>query len=321
MNRRNGVTRPRMVSIDSKILGNKLEIATIGEPVNLRGERATYINERYGDHPRNTFDLWLAASDRPTPLVIYIHGGGFLGGDKSKYYASEDLPRFLDAGVSVATINYRFMDEAPFGIKACFNDAKRCLQYIRYHADRYCIDKSRIACSGGSAGAGTALWLAFSDEMADPDNPDPVSRESTRLTCAGAFATQSTYDIFQWEQIIGVPLSEQYGLMQKIGMAFGLNGNGHINYAEQTVIRRELDLLRLIDRHDAPVFVFNKHKNGVPENEDELNHHPLHAKAIKERAEAVGLQAIVYAPALGIADPSGKDLVDFFLEKFFNSHG
>ena len=62
----------------------------------------------------------------------------------------------------------------------------------RFNAEKYNIDKTRIACTGGSAGAGTALWLAFSDEMAEPENPDPVLRESTRLTCAGAFATQST---------------------------------------------------------------------------------------------------------------------------------
>jgi hypothetical protein len=51
---------------------------------------------------------------------------------------------------------------------------------------------------------------------------------------------------------------------------------------------------------------------------DDLNHHPLHAKAIKEKAEEVGLEAVVYAPGIGIADPSGIDLVNFFLGKFFN---
>jgi hypothetical protein len=71
-----------------------------------------------------------------------------------------------------------------------------------------------------------------------------------------------------------------------------------------------------MDKNDPPIFVFNKHKNGIPGNEDELNHHPLNAKAIKEKAGEVGLEAVVYAPEIGIFDPSGKDLVDFFLEKF-----
>ena len=292
-------------------------MSEIKEPVNIRGERADFENEKYGSHSRNTFDIWLAKSETPAPLVIYIHGGGFVGGDKSKYFESEDLVRFLDAGVSVATINYRFMTEAPYGILSCFNDSKRCLQFIRHNAQKYNIDKTRVACSGGSAGAGTALWLAFSDDMADSENEDPVLRESTRLTCAGAFATQSTYDIFQWEKIVGVSMSETPEQLQAIATAFGLKNLNGVDLFGLTEIRQELDFLSKMDKNDPPIFVFNKHKNGIPANEDELNHHPLHAKAIKERAEEVGLEAIVYAPEIGIVDPSGKDLVEFFLEKFF----
>lgn len=298
-------------------MGRTVELDDKIDPVNIRGVRATFVDERYGDHPLNTFDIWLADSDSPTPLVIYIHGGGFLYGDKSKYYQSEDLVRFLDAGVSVATINYRFMTDAPFGIMASFADSKRCLQYIRYHAAKYNIDKNRIACSGGSAGAGTSLWLNFHDDMADPQNPDPVLRESTRLTCAGAFATQSTYDIFQWEKIVGIPMANTREQRLAIATAFGLSDDADVNLMELTSIRKELDFLSEMDRNDPPIFVCNKHKNGIPTNEDELNHHPLHARAIKNKADEVGLEAVVYAPEIGIEDDSGKDLVDFFLEKFY----
>ena len=293
-----------------------METATVKPALNVRGEPADFENEKYGDHPRNRFDLWLAESDTPTPLVIYIHGGGFVGGDKSKYFESEDMVRFLDAGVSVAVINYRFMTEPPYGILASFHDSKRCLQYIRHHAARYNIDKERIACSGGSAGAGTALWLAFSDDMADPGNPDPVLHESTRLTCAGAFATQSTYDIFQWEQTIGIPMAETRQQLEAIAAAFGVKYLDGVDLFTSPM-RIELDFLRKMKKNDPPIFVMNNHKAGTPSNQDDLNHHPLHAKAIKEKAENVGLEAIVYAPEIGIADPSGKDLVRFFLEKFF----
>ena len=112
------------------------------EPVNLNGITADYVNETYGNHQRNKFDIWLAKSDKPTPLVIYIHGGGFGSGDKSKHYNSKQLVSFLDKGISVATINYRFQKHKPYGILASLNDSKRCLQFIRYHADKYNIDKS-----------------------------------------------------------------------------------------------------------------------------------------------------------------------------------
>ena len=71
-----------------------------------------------------------------------------------------------------------------------------------------------------------------------------------------------------------------------------------------------------MNKNSAPFFVYNKQNGGLPVNNEELNHHPLHARALKEKAELVGLEAVVYAPEIGIIDPSGKDLVEFFLEKF-----
>ncbi len=288
----------------------------IPEPVNAKGERATFENEKYGPHEQNTFDIWLAKSDKPTPLVIYIHGGGFTGGDKSKYFQSEDAVRFLDAEVSVATINYRFMNEPPYGILASMNDSKRFVQFIRYHAKKYNIDKNRIACSGGSAGAGTALWLAFSDDMANEGNDDPVLRESTRLTCAGAFATQATYDIFQWDEILGFPLSKTPGFMQMVARAFGFKSAENVDLKSQVKIRKNLDFLKKMNKNAAPVFIYNRHIAGIPETPDDINHHPNHAKVLKEKANSVGLQAVIYAPEIGIVDESGVDLVDFFLSQF-----
>lgn len=285
------------------------------EAINFNGTPATFVNEKYGEHERNTFDLWQTASDKPTPLVIYIHGGGFIGGDKSRYYDSEDWIRFLDAGVSVATINYRFMNEPPYGILGSMNDSKRCLQYLRYNAEKYNIDKNRIACTGGSAGAGTSLWLAFSDDMADPGNDDPVLRESTRLSCAGAFATQSTYDILRWSEIIGLPPAKSDKELHSIARAFGIKSAKGIDLHAQTGIRKELDFLSKMKKGAPPFFVFNKKKGGIPTNDDELQHHPLHAKALKEKAGEVGVEAVVYAPEIGLVDRSGKDLVDFFLGK------
>lgn len=285
------------------------------EAVSINGISANFTDEKYASHIRNTFDIWLAKSDVPTPLVIYIHGGGFVGGDKSKYYDSKDLVRFLDAGISVATINYRFMNEAPYGIMASMNDSKRCLQFLRFHSEKYNIDKNKIACSGGSAGAGTSLWLAFSDDMAEVKSEDPILRESTRITCAGAFATQSTYDILKWDSILGMSLHNSDEEKFSIGRAFGLKSIENIDLEKQKQIRDELDFLNKMEKTSSPFFVYNRQSGGIPTNQDELNHHPLHAKALKEKADKVGAEAIIYAPEIGIIDESGKDLVDFFLEK------
>lgn len=207
------------------------------------------------------------------------------------------------------------MNEAPYGILASMNDSKRCLQFLRYYAKKYNIDKNKIACTGGSAGAGTALWLAFSEDKAEQTNSDPVLRESTRITCAGAFASQSTYDILQWSEILNLPLNETDEEKQLIARAFGLKTATGVDLFAQKTIRKELDFLGKMHKNASPFFVFNRREGGVPTNDDELQHHPVHAKTLKERAEEVGAEAIVYAPAIGIEDESGMDLVDFFLKK------
>ena len=50
------------------------------------------------------FDVWLANANEPTPLVAFIHGGGFVSGDKSSLYDSLRIDTLLNRGVSVATI-------------------------------------------------------------------------------------------------------------------------------------------------------------------------------------------------------------------------
>src|ERR1051325_12061798 len=60
-----------------------------------------FANVKYGEHPRNVLDLWQAKSEKPTPLLVYIHGGGWRGGDKSTIPPGT-LKFMLDHGVSVA---------------------------------------------------------------------------------------------------------------------------------------------------------------------------------------------------------------------------
>lgn len=292
---------------------NKKEV----EPININGTTADYVDEIYGDHQRNKFDIWLAKSDKPTPLVIYIHGGGFGSGDKSKHYKSKQLVSFLDKGISVATINYRFQKHKPYGILASLNDSKRCLQFLRYHAEKYNIDKSRIGIYGSSAGAGTSLWIAFSDDMADLDNSDPILRESTRISCVGALATQATYDFFKWPEILNLP--EELMLIanteRRIAKAFGLKYEEGMDLKSYKKIIEELDFLEKIDKNDPPMFVFNNQKGGIPVTNGQMNHHPLHAKALKDKADREGLESVVYAPKIGISNTENIDLVDFFNSK------
>src|SRR3989442_15013694 len=68
---------------------------------------------KYGPHERNVLDLWKAKSDKPTPLVVFIHGGGFRGGSKEALSPAL-LGGLLANGISVMAINYRLSPEVAF---------------------------------------------------------------------------------------------------------------------------------------------------------------------------------------------------------------
>jgi acetyl esterase/lipase len=288
--------------------GRKIQEALRREPVAKNGARATHVNVPYGDHPRNVFDIWLVDAEHPAPLVVFIHGGGFRRGDKSLLYDSKILVDLLDAGVSVAAINYRYSYQSPEGILGSLKDVARFLQFVRFHAQTYKVDKQRVACYGGSAGGAASLWLAFRDDMADPANSDPVLRESTRLTCAAAMATPSTLDVLKWKEILGISHAQAIATAR----SFGARDEADLHSDRGTQLRAETDLREWISADDPPIFVHNNDTGEVPTQVGHMAHHPNHARVLKMRADELGVEAVVFAPQIGIAHPSGESLIGFF---------
>jgi acetyl esterase/lipase len=108
----------------------------------------------------------------------------------------------LEEGISVAAINYRLVPQAQEAgirppVKWPLEDAARAVQFLRSKAAEWNIDPARVGATGGSAGACSSLWLALHDEMAVPDSPDPIARESTRLACAAVLGAQTALDPHQ----------------------------------------------------------------------------------------------------------------------------
>jgi len=170
----------------------------------------------YGKHERNVLDFWQAKSEKPTPLVLVIHGGGWTSGSKERVDRFANVQAFLDAGISVAANNYRLMEHAKDvvpPVKAPMHDSARALQFLRSKAKEWNIDPTKIAAAGGSAGACTSLWLAYHDDMADPKSADPISRQSTRLSFVAVIGAQTTLDPKQMKEWMP---NSKYG-----GHAFG----------------------------------------------------------------------------------------------------
>lgn len=158
----------------------------------------THANVSYGSHPRQVLDFYKADTNHPAPLVIYIHGGGWVAGDKVPV-GTVNLETLLAKGISVASINYRYVTQAQEAgvkppVKWPLEDAARAVQFLRSKASEWNIDKSRVGATGGSAGACSSLWLALHDDLAQPNSADPIARESTRLTCAAVVGAQTSLD-------------------------------------------------------------------------------------------------------------------------------
>jgi acetyl esterase/lipase len=158
--------------------------------------KPSHAGVRNGDHERHVLDFWKAESTKPTPLVFVILGGGWQGGSKERLNRFANAPALLKAGISGAAINYRYVKQAVEQrveppVKAPSHDAARALQFVRSKAAEWNLDKERIGAAGGSAGACSSLWLAFHDDLVDPDSDDPVARGSTRLWCAAVIGAQT----------------------------------------------------------------------------------------------------------------------------------
>jgi acetyl esterase/lipase len=247
----------------------------------------THADVSYGPHERNILDLWLAKSSSPTPLVIYIHGGGFTGGSKAGASAVM-INGCLDAGVSFMAINYRYRTSAP--IQDILRDCARSIQFVRSKAGHYNLDPKRIAVYGGSAGAGTSLWLAFHDDLADAKNPDPVLRESSRVVAAGAINTQATYNLRRWSEVLGRGL-EAYERPGETGAFYGARSEAELGSEKIKAAMHDADMLAHISKDDPPVFLFTAHPEGEIANRGHLLHHPAHARAVKRRCDELGVPA------------------------------
>lgn len=290
----------------------------------LSGEKLQFRyakNIKYGHHSRNRFDVLVPNSETATPLVIYIHGGGFTIGDKNAAYIHADtIQKFLANGVAFATINYRYLEHGEKGVLSSLEDCKKFLQFIRNYARYFNVDPNKVASYGPSAGGGASLWLGTSDDMADPENTNPILRQSTRLSGVVALGTQATYDLVRWEEVFGefnFSISDTSIFdKQTLFNFYNINSIDEVYKEEMRPYRQRIDMLEMMDASDAPIYVENRGKAIAPNDILDLYHHPYHAHALKEKATLVGLPHIVISEKTGLLDENDQGPVQFLLDQF-----
>ena len=296
---------------------------TTKERDNNSKKKPSFANVKYGEHERQVFDIWLADTTKPSPLAVYIHGGGFRGGSKENLKPDE-LTQLLKAGISVAAINYRYVTIAP--LPAAHHDARRALQFMRSKADEWNLDKDKVAAFGGSAGAQICMWLAFTDEMAKPDSSDPIERESTRLTCVATAGGQTSNGIEFWRKTIG-PLLGDNRTLESLSRPVGNEKDpekariaiwGAKTLEEANAIAARHSALDIVSADDPPIFMSYGMSPTAKLPSDPkrvrgwLIHHVNLGLALKEKTDDLQLEAHLKYPG---AHSEYNTLVEFFIAK------
>jgi len=199
---------------------------------------------------RLLLDLYIPeGAKKPLPAVVLIHGGGWVGGDKSR---TQPAALFIAGhGYIVASVNYRLAPRHKY--PAQLDDVQRAVRWLRMHAKDFGIDPKRIAAWGSSAGGHLAARLGLRDAR---DNSDPeLSKYSARVQCV--------VDLFGPTDLAGA--AERSPRAERILLAF--LGRP---YGEAPELWRDASPLYHVSPDDAPFYIIHGTEDRlVPVSESE----------------------------------------------------
>lgn len=122
-----------------------------------------FADVAYGNHEHNTFDLFLpndAEQKDSLGLILYVHGGSWLSGDKSEHYS--DCYKWVQKGYATATMNYTLLNEKGASIYAMIDEIDSCIgQIIKFAATKN-VHIQQMAICGTSAGGHLSMMYSYS---------------------------------------------------------------------------------------------------------------------------------------------------------------
>lgn len=237
----------------------KVVVDAPARPLTFPGRVLAYQGVSYAARPGYrplTLDLYVpprAGTRTRLPLVIYIHGGGWQGGNPRLSGAMSDFPAVLASlarrGYVVASLSYRLSSEAKFPAAAI--DIRSGIRWLKNHSSQYGIDIDRVGVWGASAGGQLAGLAATACDDPAFDDPTPGTRPVS--PCVQAAVTW--YGVFDFSTI-----AEQ---AEKIsGVQPHQNpSSGEARYLGCTLDRCPPELLRLaspiahVDRNDPQMLL------------------------------------------------------------------
>lgn len=151
------------------------------------------------DHEAQKLDLYLPPkddSDNLRPAIVFVHGGGWRGGDKGGGQWRALPAEYAADGFVAISVNYRLSDVAAH--PAQINDVKAAVRWLRAHAEQYHVDPQRLGAYGNSAGAHLVTMLALVQAEDGLEGDGPHQDQSSAVQAVVSSATPT--DFLHWPQ-------------------------------------------------------------------------------------------------------------------------
>ena len=172
---------------------------------------ANYVPGTQGAPAIRVLSYRPAAADGSLPVLLHLHGGGFVSGSPERKGAAH-RKQCLELGCAIYSVEYRLAPETPF--PGAIEDCYAVLKWLIENAERLGIDKSRIAVSGESAGGGLAASLALLvrdrselslcfQHLISPMLDDRTAVRKETSPFAGEFAWTRENNTFGWSALLG----------------------------------------------------------------------------------------------------------------------
>ncbi len=258
-----------VVSTEEDVAHSRRQPAAPGQPPKLPETVQAQLDLPYAgtDNPRQRLDLYLPAKrkdDKPLPVVVFIHGGAWLAGDK-RSGREMVLPLVESGDYAGVSVGYRLTGEAIW--PAQIHDCKAAIRWLRANAKQYNLDPDKIGVTGTSAGGHLVAMLGTSGDVPELEGQLGEHRtESSRVTC----------------------VVDQFGPTDLLAM-----GGSHNNpnspesklvggaVQEHQKVAREASPNTHISRRDSPfLLIHGTHDNTVPFSQSQLMHDALKADGI-----------------------------------------
>jgi acetyl esterase/lipase len=235
-------------------------------------------------------------SAAPTPALLYVHGGGWTGGDKRSGEGIRDIPELLARGYLVAAVNYRLAPRYKF--PAMIEDVKCAVRFLRANAERFSINPEKIGAWGGSAGGHLVALLGTADATAGWDVGQYLEQSSR---------VQAVVDMYGPTDLTVLFEGANPRLMEQV---FGTSDRNSETLQKASPVN-------WVSSDDPPFLILHGERDSlVPVSQSQIFYEKLRAAGVPATFVIVKNAGHGFAPLGGPISPSRQELTKMIADFF-----